>query len=77
MLYSFLISGDGTNDFCPMLRLPRKGGIALPRKGYSLVRHMSKQEAKGLKITAEIIQEWETMEDIISVVSNYLHLNSL
>ena len=74
-MYSIRITGDGTNDFCPMLRLPSKGGIALPRKGYSLVRHMSKQEANGLKITAELIREWETAEDIINIVSNYLHSN--
>ena len=58
-----------------MLRLPSKGGIALPRKGYSLVRHMLKQEANGLKFTAELIKEWETAEDIINIVSNYLHSN--
>jgi len=69
---SIFYAGDGTNDFCPMMRLPSKGGIALPRKGYSLVRHISKQEAKGLKIHAEAIEEWETMEDIISTISQYL-----
>jgi len=70
-----IYAGDGTNDFCPMLRLPSKGGIALPRKGYSLVRHMLKQEANGLKFTAELIKEWETAEDIINIVSNYINSN--
>ena len=60
-----------------MMRLPSKGGIALPRKGYSLVRHISKQEAKGLKIHAEAIEEWETMEDIISTISQYLQYKTL
>ena len=74
-LQLIFIKGDGANDFCPMMRLPKKDGIALPRKNYSIVRHIAKHEAKGLKIQAAIIKEWETITDITDIISNFINSN--
>jgi len=69
-------AGDGVNDFCAMTRLPNKMGIALPRKGYSIVRHISKQDAKGVKIQAEVIKEWETLKDVSITITDFIHSNT-
>ena len=58
-----------------MMRLPNKDGIALPRKNYSIVRHIAKHEEKGLKIKAAIIKEWETLRDITDIISNFINSN--
>jgi len=59
-----------------MTRLPNKMGIALPRKGYSIVKHISKQDAKGVKIQAEVIKEWETLKDISITITDFIHSNT-
>ena len=51
-------------------------GIALPRKGYSIVKHISKQDAKGVKIQAEVIKEWETLKDISITITDFIHSNT-
>ena len=60
-----------------MMRLTNKDGIALPRKNYSIVRHIAKHEAKGLRIQAAIIKEWETLTDISDIISNFMSCNKL
>ncbi|XP_071515740.1 pyridoxal phosphate phosphatase PHOSPHO2-like isoform X2 [Panulirus ornatus] len=56
--------GDGTNDFCPSLRL-KECDIVFPRCGYSLVDFIPKMESeKGVKIEADVCQ-WDTGKDIL------------
>lgn len=68
-------AGDGVNDFCPMLRLSEENGLAFPRKGYALVKHIKKQEKNDIKIKANIIHEWDTLETITNVIANFLNLH--
>ena len=56
-----------------MTRLPNTMGIALPRKGYSIVKHISKQEAKGVKIQAKVIKEWETLKDVSITITDFIN----
>ena len=60
-----------------MMRLSDKIGIALPRKNYSLTRHIPKQEEKGLKIQAAVVEEWETLKEISDTISNFIEINKL
>ena len=63
-------AGDGSNDFCPMLRL-KETDVAFPRTNYSIGKHMIKmKEKRGLEFKAETVF-WKTGDDII----NYLGQN--
>ncbi|KAG7163230.1 probable phosphatase phospho2 [Homarus americanus] len=56
--------GDGTNDFCPSLRL-KECDVVFPRCGYNLLNYIVKMEAeKGMKIDADVCP-WDTGKDIL------------
>ena len=63
--------GAGGNDFCPILRLSEENGLAFPRKGYALVKHIKKHEKNDIKIKPNI-HEWDTLETITNVIANFL-----
>ena len=63
--------GDGGNDFCPILRLSEENGLAFPRKGYALVKHIKKHEKNDIKIKANI-HEWDTLETITNAIAAFL-----
>ena len=56
--------GDGTNDFCPSLRL-QECDLVFPRRGFSLMQYIEKMETEqNLKIKANI-WPWDTGKDIL------------
>lgn len=55
--------GDGTNDFCPSLRL-QECDLVFPRRGFNLIDYIPKMEAEqNLKIKASV-HPWDTGKDI-------------
>ncbi|KAK3865294.1 hypothetical protein Pcinc_029086 [Petrolisthes cinctipes] len=66
--------GDGTNDFCPGLRL-RGGDMVFPRRGYSLTDYIAKMEMKGVQLEAEICV-WDSGKEILEqLLKCYQNLN--
>lgn len=62
--------GDGTNDFCPSMRL-RECDTTFPRCGFSLLNHIPKMETeKGLRIEAEVCP-WDSGVEILELVLKY------
>ncbi|XP_053650063.1 pyridoxal phosphate phosphatase PHOSPHO2 isoform X1 [Cherax quadricarinatus] len=56
--------GDGTNDFCPSLRL-KECDVVFPRCGYNLLNYIPKMEAeKGMRIEADVCP-WDSGKDIL------------
>lgn len=59
--------GDGTNDFCPSLRL-QECDLVFPRQGYSLIEYIPKMEAEqNLKIRAPV-HPWDMGKEILDQV---------
>lgn len=59
--------GDGTNDFCPSLRL-QDCDLVFPRRGYNLIEYIPKMAAEqNLKIKAAI-HPWDMGEEILEQV---------
>ena len=59
--------GDGTNDFCPTLRL-RETDIAFPRRSFSLDRRIT----KGRDKVAAMVRPWDTGFDIMNALKEVL-----
>ena len=63
--YGFVAyAGDGSNDFCPMLRLG-EGDLALARRGdqYSITRCIARKAKEGMDIKARV-EYWDDGNDI-------------
>lgn len=64
--------GDGSNDFCPMLRLKEKD-IAFPRAGFSCIRKIRKQK-KARKYSKNNVKAsvvpWKDANDILNKIRN-------
>ena len=59
--------GDGTNDFCPTLRL-HETDIVFPRRSFSL----DKRIAEGRDKVAAMVRPWDTGFDIMNALKEIL-----
>lgn len=68
--------GDGSNDFCPMLRLKEKD-FAFARADYRIVKHMAKMKLeRGLEVIAKTVF-WKTGDDIAQYLKQEMNGSSL
>jgi len=59
--------GDGTNDFCPAVRL-RETDIVFPRRRFSLDKLINEDHSK----VAAMVRCWDTGFDIMSALKEVL-----
>ena len=65
--------GDGSNDFCPILKLS-PADLAFVRQGYALEKTISKmKEKENLEVKASIYL-WQNAHDIMKIIQDKVQI---
>ena len=65
----FIYLGDGSNDFCPILKLSPED-LAFVRQGYALEKTITKmKEKENLEVKASIYL-WQNAHDIMKIIQD-------